>query len=97
MPLTAEERETVVNFNDAEEVAYIYTAQRTLITRLKKNRAATLIEEGRHDGSQWARFELPAALVSFRAVKTKRTATPAQIASLAEAREKRMARLDSAP
>ena len=26
----------------------------------------TAVEEGRHDGTPWASFELPAALVSFR-------------------------------
>ena len=66
MTLTADERETVINLNDAEAVAYIYTAQRPVITKLKKNPAATLIEEGTHEGSVSARFELPAALLTFR-------------------------------
>ncbi len=64
MTLTADEREIVINLNDAEAVAYIYTAQCPVITKLKKNPAATLIEEGTHDGSVSAHFELPAALLT---------------------------------
>jgi hypothetical protein len=64
--LTAAERETIVTLNDEDEHAEIWTAQRPIITKLKKNAAATLIAEGKHDGSAWAQFQLPAALVSFR-------------------------------
>jgi hypothetical protein len=67
MALTRDERETIVNMNDGEDTAYIYTAQRRIITRLRKNPAATLVEEGVHDGSPWARFTMPARLISFRA------------------------------
>ena len=59
MPLTAFERESVVSFNDGEQTASVYTAQRRIITKLKKNPAATLVEEGKHDGSAWARFRYP--------------------------------------
>jgi hypothetical protein len=72
MSLTAEERETIITFNDADDTADIWTAQRPIITRLKKNPAATLLEEGKHDGSVWARFSLPASLVSFRTARVKR-------------------------
>ncbi len=78
MSLTAEERETIINMNDAGDIAYVYTEQRPIITKLKKNTAATLIEEGKHDGSAWARFELPASFVSFRSVLVKRELTPEQ-------------------
>lgn len=70
--LTAPERETIITFNDEDDTALIYTAQRRIITRLKKNEAATLIEEGVHDGSVWARFEMPAQLISFRSTRVKR-------------------------
>jgi hypothetical protein len=53
------------------EAAYIYTAQRPIITKLKKNPAATLVEEGTFEGTVWARFELPASLVSFRSTRVK--------------------------
>jgi hypothetical protein len=66
MALNALERETVIDFNDAEDSASVYTAQRRKITQLKKNPSAKLLEEGVHDGSPWARFELPKNFISFR-------------------------------
>jgi hypothetical protein len=66
MSLTAAERETIVTMNDEDGHADIWTAQRPIITKLRKNPAATLIDEGKHDGSAWAQFRLPAALLSFR-------------------------------
>jgi hypothetical protein len=66
MHFDALERETVIGFNDAEELASVYTAQRRRITQLKKNPSAKLLEEGVHDGSPWARFELPKNFISFR-------------------------------
>jgi len=72
MSLTAPERETVITLSDAEYVAHVYTAQRPLITKLKKNPAATLIEEGTFEGSAYARFELPSGLISFRSGRSKR-------------------------
>ena len=36
MSYTAQERETVINFNDEENCAYIFTAQRYIITKLDK-------------------------------------------------------------
>lgn len=66
MALNALERETVIVLNDAEDVASVYTAQRRMITQLKKNPAAALIDSGLFDGSPWARFELPKGFLSFR-------------------------------
>ena len=66
MSLTAAERETIITFNDEDGHAEIWTAQRPIITKLKKNAAATLIDEGKHSGSVWAQFRLPAELISFR-------------------------------
>jgi hypothetical protein len=71
MSLSERERETIVNMNDGEEVAHVYTAQRRLITRLKNNPAAVLVGEGTHEGSAWARFTVPAELVSFRSVRRR--------------------------
>jgi hypothetical protein len=71
--LTAAERETIITGNDEDDVLQIWTAQRPMITRLRKNPAARLIEEGTHDGSPWARFEFPPDLLSFRSRRTTRT------------------------
>jgi hypothetical protein len=93
--LTATERETIVTLNDEDETAHVYTAQRSWITKLKRNPAATLLEEGTHDGSAWARFELPKGLVSFRSTRVKRELTEEQREELrermAKAREARVA------
>jgi hypothetical protein len=93
--LTAPERETIVTLNDEDETAEVWTAQRPVITKLKRNPAATLLEEGTHDGSAWARFELPKGLVSFRSTRVKRELTEEQREGLRErmahAREARVA------
>jgi hypothetical protein len=75
MALSALERETVIVFNDAEDCASVYTAQRRIITQLKKNPAATLNEEGSFEGSAWATFELPKKFISFRS-KTRTFCEP---------------------
>jgi hypothetical protein len=82
MSLTAPERETIVTMNDEDDHAEIWTAQRPIITKLKKNAAATLIAEGKHDGSAWAQFRVPAELVSFRSKRTTRDLTDEQRAEL---------------
>ena len=72
MTLTSPERETIITMNDEDGHACIWTAQRPVITKLKKNPSAVLIEEGKFDGSAWARFEMPADLLSFRSKKVTR-------------------------
>jgi hypothetical protein len=84
MPLTAPERETVITFSDDWDTAHIYTAQRRVITRLKKNPAANLIEEGSFEGSPWARFEIASSLVSFRSTRVRRELTEEQRAAAAD-------------
>jgi hypothetical protein len=76
--LTAQERETVITLNDADGTAEVFTHQRSLITKLKKNEAAILIEEGVFETTRWARFEIPKNLVTFRAKRRKATPTSGQ-------------------
>jgi hypothetical protein len=66
--LTKLERETVVTMNDGEDWAEVWTAQRPKITRLKRA-GAEIVEEGRIEGTAWARFRLPSRFVSFRTVR----------------------------
>ena len=66
MGFSALERETVITFNDAEPMASIYTAQRPVITKLKKNNSARLVEERHFEGSPYAWFEIPKEFVSLR-------------------------------
>lgn len=84
MSLTPPERETIITLNDEDETAHVWTAQRPVITKLKRNPSATLLDEGKHDGSVWAEFELPKGLLSFRTTRAKRTLTPEQREVLAE-------------
>jgi hypothetical protein len=44
MSLTAPERETVITFSDADDTATVHTHQRRIITKLKNNPAAELVE-----------------------------------------------------
>jgi hypothetical protein len=81
--LSAAERETIVTMNDEDETADIWTAQRPIITKLKKNPAATLTEEGKHGSTVWARFTLPADLISFRSAKRTRELTEEERAEFA--------------
>ena len=95
MSLMPAERETIITFNDEDDGAHIWTAQRPWITRLKKNPAAVLLDEGRHDGSAWAAFEVPKELLTIRSKKVRRVLTPQQrkaaAARLERAREARAA------
>ena len=45
MSLTAPERETVITFSDEDDMATVHTHQRRIITKLKNNPAAELIED----------------------------------------------------
>ena len=69
--LTAAERETVILFDDSSDTATITTWQRSVITKLERNPAATKVEEWRYGTSVGARFTLPAKLVSFRTTVRK--------------------------
>ena len=90
MSLTALERETVITLNDEEELAHVHTSQRPVITKLRKNPAATLLDEGRFEGTAWAEFELPKKLSSFRSGRVKIELTDEQ-------RQVRAARLRGKP
>jgi hypothetical protein len=57
--------------NDEDETAEIWTAQRPWITKLRKNPSAVLLEEGNHDGSAWARFQIDKSLIQARSRSKK--------------------------
>jgi hypothetical protein len=82
--LTAGERETVINWCDDDDTAYVWTAQRRVITKLKANPAASLITEGTIGTTAWAEFRLPARLISFRTRSIQRTMTIEQREAVAE-------------
>jgi hypothetical protein len=72
MSLTKPERETIVTMNDEDGSALIWTAQRPIITRLKRI-GAELLEEGDFEGTPWASFSLPRRNVSFKAGRNQAT------------------------
>lgn len=71
MALTEFERETIISFSDGDDTARIYTSQRKVLTKLRKNKAATEVKSGEFEGSQFATFEMPSDLISFRQQQRK--------------------------
>lgn len=71
MALSEFERETIITFSDGDGIARIYTAQRTVLTKLRKNKAAKEIKSGEFEGSLYATFEMPSDLISFRQQQRK--------------------------
>jgi hypothetical protein len=86
LSLTAPERETVITFSDEDDTASVHTHQRRIITKLKNNPAAELIEDISFDGTAGAVFELPIWAISF--LSKKRKGGAGNVETLARAREK---------
>ena len=76
--LTAPERETTITASDADDNVTIWTAQRTVITRLRKNPAFVETSAGYYGSSEWAAFTIPADRWSPAGVKRTRTMTDSQ-------------------
>ena len=57
--MEAAERETIINMNDADETVHVWTAQRKVITKLRRNDAFTEVGQGTYEGTEWARFTIP--------------------------------------
>lgn len=72
MSLSADERETTVNVTDGDELVRIWTAQRTHITKMRKDSAFTEVESGIFEGTEFARFTIPAERWSPIGVKRTR-------------------------
>src|SRR5579859_5256599 len=71
MALSAYERETIVNLNDEEPTAHVYTAQPAMMRHLARHPQAVLVTRHEDDsdrvtGEEW---DLPKALISIRAGK----------------------------
>ena len=71
MSLTAPERETVITFSDEDDTATVHMHQRKIITKLKNNPAAVLIEDLSFDGTAGAVFQLSAWAISLPSKKRK--------------------------
>ena len=88
--LTAQERETHITFNDADDTAIVTTHMRTWLTALDKNPSANQV--GETDSFGGKTYHVPKALVAkVRNGRRTRTETPAQIqARMAKARASRI-------
>lgn len=83
MSLTKLETETVINFNDAEGVAYISTRQRSMVTRMKK-----LGVEPNYSQADYDVYEVPKKWIK---ISPPRKLTEKQL----EARRATLARINS--
>ena len=76
----AYERETIIRMSDGDDLVNIWSAQRTVITALRKkpeqfNEKAT----GHDDGTEWAEFDIPKKKFNLaKAVKVTHHLTPEQ-------------------
>ena len=70
MGLTREEQETIINFNNAENIAYIYTCNKALIRKLQKAKWATFISSEKLDGEICSMsFEVPKSFIKIKPKK----------------------------
>jgi hypothetical protein len=74
-----EERETVINFNEEEDTATIWTASDPVYRRLMKRLGRQYLTE---DGERHAVFTFPKELISLPRAKAKRVLTDAQKAEI---------------
>lgn len=75
-PWTAAERETIVNLSDAADRVDIWTAQRKVITALrKKPETFSEVASGFYGSTEWARFTTSLTMWSV-ATGAKRKGTP---------------------
>jgi hypothetical protein len=86
-PLSAYERETIIVFNDGEELATVTTHQRRVLTKLERNPEAEKIEDLPHGRQPGARYSVPAQLISIRS--KRRAGTKGNPESLLRARKAR--------
>ena len=51
--MEAAERETSITWSDADTIAYVFTAQKPIIRRLKKIKNAALVDVQHSENGQW--------------------------------------------
>lgn len=61
MSLTAYERETTINMSDGDDLVRIWTAQRPVINRIRKDSRYTVVESGNEDGTEWLSATIPSS------------------------------------
>ena len=83
---TAPERETIINLDDGSDLARIWTAQRPVITRLRKHPGFTEVASGFHGSSPWAEFTAPADKFTIGLKRAVSSDSRAKMAERAKAR-----------
>jgi len=86
MQFTLEERETIINLNEADDVAYIYTRMKRWWEELEKRGFKPVRVYGNGRGVYAKEFEISKKLVKIP--RPRRTASKAQLVALAQARRK---------
>ena|SRR5215831_7833847 len=66
------ERETVINFNEEEDVAWVWTASEAVYRRLLKRLGRAYLTE---DAERHAEFKFPKQFISLPRAKSERTFT----------------------
>ena len=85
MSLNAFERETVITTSDGDDLVRVWTAQRTVITRISRDSRFTIVDSGEHGGTRWVSATIPAEKWSpVTGVKRTRTMSDEQKAAAAE-------------
>ncbi len=87
--LTPYERETSITFSDGDPLVRIWTAQRTVITALRKKPQAVEVECGHEGTTEWAAFEIPADQWSVTGFTRKLEISDERRAQLAAAARER--------
>lgn len=82
--LTAPERETIIRWDDESEVVSIWTAQRTLVTRLGKDARFTRVAGGLYGSTPWAEYTIPVDRFTFGAKRVLSEATKLAMAERAK-------------
>src|SRR5690242_6584955 len=83
---TAPERETIINLDDGSDLARIWTAQRPVITKLRKHPGFTEVASGLYGSSPWAEFTAPADKFTFTLKRAVTSDSRAKMAERAKAR-----------
>lgn len=89
--LTRAERETTIQWSEADAIAHIFTASRPVATRLARIRDAKQVDVSRGTAGEWwgEEWELPIPCVMPRQKRRGRGLTPKEIAEMQKHRVRR--------
>lgn len=76
--MNADERETIVNASDGDDLVRIWTAQRRYITKMRNDSRFTETASGVHETTEWAEFTIEARSWSPLGVKRRVSLTEQQ-------------------